>query len=80
MKTTLEIPDALFREAKSRAALENLKLKDLVTEGLQMRLAKAGRTNRRTKFPLIKSKGKRKLQIPNDASFRADLVDDLAHL
>ncbi len=34
MKTTMEIPDDLYRRAKTRAAAENRKVKDLVTEGL----------------------------------------------
>ena len=39
MKTTLEIPDPLFRRAKSRAAERGQTLKDLVTEALQEKLA-----------------------------------------
>ncbi len=38
MKTTLEIPDMLFRKAKSQAAQEGKPLKDLFAEGLEMRL------------------------------------------
>jgi len=30
MRTTLDLPDPLFRKLKSRAALEGLKLKDLI--------------------------------------------------
>lgn len=39
MKTTLEIPDPLFRKAKARAAERGQSLKDLVTEALEARLA-----------------------------------------
>ena len=39
MKTTLEIPDPLFRKAKSRAAERGQSLKQLVTEALQEKLA-----------------------------------------
>lgn len=35
MKTTLEIPDELFREAKAKAALGGIRLKDLVAAALQ---------------------------------------------
>ncbi len=38
MKTTLEIPDDLFRKAKAMAVLEGVKLKDFVAEGLRMRV------------------------------------------
>jgi hypothetical protein len=39
MKTTLEIPDALFRRAKSKAAERGQSLKQLVTEALEEKLA-----------------------------------------
>jgi len=39
MKTTLEIPDPLFRKAKSKAAERGQSLKQLVTEALQEKLA-----------------------------------------
>jgi len=35
MKTTVELPDELFRRAKAIAALRGRKLKDLVEEGLR---------------------------------------------
>jgi len=39
MKTTIEIPDPLFRKAKSRAAERGQTLKQLVTEALREKLA-----------------------------------------
>lgn len=39
MKTTIEIPDSLFRKAKSRAAERGQSLKELVTEALRDKLA-----------------------------------------
>jgi hypothetical protein len=39
MKTTLEIPDLLFRKAKSHAAERGQTLKDFVADALQARLA-----------------------------------------
>ena len=39
MKTTLEIPDLLFRKAKSKAAERGQTLKQFVTEALQEKLA-----------------------------------------
>ncbi|HRZ35960.1 MAG TPA: hypothetical protein P5534_06315 [Candidatus Paceibacterota bacterium] len=58
MKTTVEIPDGLFREAKSRAALTGTKLKDLVADGLRMVLADGGGRGapRRIQFPIIEAK------------------------
>jgi hypothetical protein len=39
MKTTLEIPDALFREAKAAAARKGQPLRQLVTEAIRAKLA-----------------------------------------
>ena len=39
MKTTIEIPDPLFRKAKSKAAEHGQTLKQFVTEALQQKLA-----------------------------------------
>jgi predicted component of type VI protein secretion system len=36
MKTTVEVPDELYRKAKSMAALRGRKLKDLIEEGLRL--------------------------------------------
>lgn len=39
MKTTLEIPDAIFRRAKSEAAERGIPLRELVTEAVKEKLA-----------------------------------------
>jgi predicted transcriptional regulator len=39
MKTTVEIPDDLFKRAKVLAAQEGLSMKQLITESLQQRVA-----------------------------------------
>ncbi len=36
MKTTIDVPDELYRRAKAEAALRGHKLKDLVAEGLRL--------------------------------------------
>lgn len=38
MKTTLDIPDTLFREAKARAALRGISLRLFVTEAVQEKI------------------------------------------
>ena len=40
MKTTIELPDDLAREAEARAALAGQSLPDLVAEGLRLLLAR----------------------------------------
>jgi hypothetical protein len=42
MKTTLEVPDALFRRAKSAAAERGIPLRQLVSEALSEKLAVGG--------------------------------------
>jgi hypothetical protein len=59
MRTTIEIPDELFRAAKAKAALEGRKLKDLMIEGLQQVVAQPPKRKRKlhtVKFPLIEGK------------------------
>ena len=47
MKTTVEVPDDLYRRAKAEAALRGRKLKDLVEEGLRLVLEAPPETRRR---------------------------------
>jgi len=50
MKTTVESPDRLFREAKTAAAGRGLSLKSFLTEALKEKLA--GRRRRPTEWPV----------------------------
>jgi hypothetical protein len=47
VKTTLEIPDDLFREMKAAAALRGIKLKDFVTDAISGHLARMKRADSR---------------------------------
>ena len=55
MKTTIEIPENLFRQAKARAAMDGLSLRDLFLRGLQLALqsSPAVPARQRANFPLI---------------------------
>jgi hypothetical protein len=46
MKTTVEVPDELYRRAKAEAALRGRKLRDLVEEGLRLVLDAQRKTRR----------------------------------
>jgi hypothetical protein len=63
LRTTVEIPDDLFRKAKAKAALEGIPLRDLVIHGLRLAMAEpAGKQQallRRAQFPLIKARAGR---------------------
>ena len=39
MKTTIEIPDRIFRQAKAKAAERGVALREYVTEAIQEKLA-----------------------------------------
>ena len=56
MKTTLDLPDALFREVKLRAVVQGRTVKDLVAELLQqgLGLAPAGSTEKRPTSERVK--------------------------
>ena len=57
MRTTIEIPDDLFRKAKAQAALEGVRLRDVIERGLRLVLAEpAPPTSRRVDFPLHRSR------------------------
>jgi hypothetical protein len=63
VKTTLEIPDDLYRAVKAKAALEGRKMRDVVEQGLRLALGQNPESGgKQVSFPLIKAKpGGRKL-------------------
>jgi hypothetical protein len=50
MKTTVEVPDDLYRQAKAEAALRGGKLKDLIEEGLRLVLEGPRKTRRKRRL------------------------------
>ena len=58
MKTTLEIPDAIFRRAKSKAADRGISLRQFVTEAVEEKLKVASAL--RGQKPWMKHVGKLK--------------------
>jgi hypothetical protein len=57
MKTTLEIPDKVFRRAKSKAAEQGIPLQQFVTEAIEQKLREASSTDGK---PWMKHIGKLK--------------------
>ncbi len=41
MKTTVELPDELYREAKTRAAAQKRRIRELIAEGIEKVLAES---------------------------------------
>lgn len=71
MRTTLDLPDPLFRELKTESAQRGLKLKELIAELLQSGLSRRelGRESRpRSPLPVIrKATGKHHPALSNRA-------------
>jgi plasmid stability protein len=66
MRTTIDIPDAIYRRLKARAAGEGRSAKTLILQGVEQVLkgtpAAAGR---RVKLPLVKSKRPGSIRLDN---------------
>ena len=78
MKTTVEIPDRLFRDAKTAAASRGLSLKTFLTEALQEKLASTRRRHAGWPVPPPQvAKGEmRRIQDAIDSEFsRIDAKD-----
>ena len=67
MRTTIEMPDALFRRTKAVAALRGTSLKSLIVRAVEAELDRpsggASETTHRVKLPLIRRRGTQKLDL-----------------
>jgi hypothetical protein len=67
MRTTIDMPDALYRRTKAVAALRGSTLKDLIVEAVERDLSrltgKKPASRRRVKLPLIHLKHTKKLDL-----------------
>jgi len=82
MRTTVDIPDELFRRAKSEAALRGRKLKDLVEEGLRLVLEPQNpgplKSTQKKKLPLKPRPGSLHEKMQKYCGIIKDGPDDLA--
>jgi hypothetical protein len=70
MRTTVDIPDPVYRRLKSRAAREGSSAKELILRGVQEVLKGRRRKSRkRIVLPLIRSKKPGTLDLDNDKIF-----------
>jgi hypothetical protein len=76
VKTTVEVPDELYRRAKSEAALRGLKLKDLFEEGLRLVLAEPAPGPRRSSLAdlMEEARGIARSGVPDLASNKHHLA------
>jgi hypothetical protein len=73
MRTTVDIPDVLYRQLKAKALKENRSVKELILRGVVGELrSKSGKKGRRVSLPLVPSKRPGSLVIDNDKIY--DLI------
>ena len=65
MRTTIDLPDPVFRRLKARAALEGSSLKRVILRAVEKELHAAHPRRRKTRFPLIRSKEPGVLSLTN---------------
>ncbi len=70
MRTTVDIPDPMYRRLRSRAANEGRSAKELIIRGVQHILSeRPRRTRKRVKLPIVKSKQPGTLELDNEKIF-----------
>ncbi len=69
MRTTVDIPDSLYRELKGKAANEGRSVKELILRGVEQELK--GRRNRssRVTLPIVRSKRPGSMKLDNAKIF-----------
>jgi hypothetical protein len=63
MRTTVDIPDPIYRELKSQAALEGRSVKELILRRVTQPAREAGARRKKIKFPAIKGKNPGSLKL-----------------
>jgi len=59
MRTSVDIPDALFRDLKTVAAQRNTSMRELLLAALEKELSAKSTTGYRVKSPLVHTRGRR---------------------
>ena len=67
MRTTVDIPDPIYRQLKSKAALQGRSVKELILQGVEAELNDGGGRGRKARIslPLIKSRQPGRLRLSN---------------
>lgn len=85
MRTTLDLPDDLFRRVKAKAALEGATLKETlaryIESGLRQPPALGHQSSGRSQLPVIRRRGR--TAVPNltsELQARLEAAEDLAKL
>lgn len=70
MRTTVDIPDSIYRKLKQKAIHEGHSIKELVLRGVQQELRSSSRKEGRRKPPLIDSDAPGSLDLDNAKIFQ----------
>jgi len=72
MRTTVDIPDPIYRELKMCAAIEGTTLKEIILESVTVRLRNrqsSAKSEGRPKFPVIRSKNPGSLKLGEEGVY-----------
>lgn len=69
MRTTIDIPDPVYRRLKKRAVSEGTSAKELILRGVERVLRDRPKLRRRVRLPIIKSKHPGTLDLDNERIF-----------
>ncbi len=72
MRTSIEFPDSVYRQLKLRAATEGTTIREIVLEGVAIRLrgaAQAPKQKRGPRFPVIHSKNPGSLKLGEEGVY-----------
>ncbi len=79
MRTTINIPDHLFKKAKIKAVEEGISLKELFTRSLENELSEMDSTGQLTPWKALKGKGSAQKLTPDDSGFEGYTGPDWNH-
>lgn len=66
MRTTVDLPDPLFRELKAVAARRGTSLKEVIRKAIEQEIrAGEGKSGKRVKFPVLSSRQPATLNLTN---------------
>lgn len=66
MRTTVDIPDPIYRKLKSKAAEEGCSVKALILHGVEKELRASARRRGRIRLPVVESKEPGSLRLTNE--------------
>jgi len=69
MRTTVDIPDPMYRKLKSDAALEGRSVKELILQRVASPVRETAKKRKKLKFPLVASKQPGSLKLGEEGVY-----------